>query len=210
MNHDILINEPWLGWAQELQALSQAGLYYSKDPFDLERFERIRDISAQMLSYKTGISTEKIRELFCNEEGYQTPKIDTRAVLVQDNKILLVQEKDERWSLPGGWVDVNLSIKTNTEKETQEEAGLDVEAYRLIAVQDRNLHNTPPIPYGVCKVFVLCKLLGGAFQKNIETVDSGYFSLENLPPLSEGKNTREQIAMCLKAAQSTSWEVLFD
>lgn len=210
MNKEILINEPWLGWAQELQALAQAGLYYSKDPFDLERFERIRSISAEMLSYKTGISIEKIRELFCNETGYQTPKIDTRAVLVQDNKILLVQEQDGKWSLPGGWMDVNLSIKTNTEKETREEAGLEVEACRLIAVQDRNRHNTPPTPYGICKVFVQCRLLGGSFQKNIETVDSGYFSLENLPPLSEGKNTREQIAMCLKAAQSAQWEVLFD
>ncbi len=205
-----LLQEPWLKWAQELQSLSQAGLYYSKNPFDLERFERIREISAEMLSLKTGLSVEKVKDLFCNETGYQTPKMETRAAIIKENKILLVQERDGLWAMPGGWMDVNQSVKANTEKETKEEAGLDVEAYRLIAVQDRNRHNEPPIPYGVCKIFVLCRVLGGAFQANIETLDSGYFSLEALPPLAESKNTKEQLSMCMEAAKNENWQVLFD
>ena len=116
-------SEPWLDWAVELQSIAQAGLYYGKDRFDRERYQRVREIAAQMLSHKTGISPEKVRDLFCCETGYQTPKLDTRAAIFQGETILLVQETDGRWSLPGGWVDAGLSVKENTIKEVREEAG---------------------------------------------------------------------------------------
>ena len=90
-------------WAKELQSLAQAGLFYGKDRFDKERYQRIRDISAEMMSKKTELPVDVVKNLFCNDSGYQTPKIDTRAAIVQNGKILLVQENDGRWSLPGGW-----------------------------------------------------------------------------------------------------------
>lgn len=200
----------WLDWAKELQFIAQAGITYSKDPFDRERFERIREIAVEIISFQSGIPLEKVKNLFCNETGFQTPKLDTRAAIFKEDKILLVKERAGTWSLPGGWVDVTESIKTNTEKEVKEEAGLDVKAVRLIAVQDRNLHNLPPYAYNVCKVFVLCEVAGGYFQPNIETVESKYFSVDDIPALSEEKNTKEQIAMCFEAYHSKWWEVLFD
>ena len=200
----------WLEWAKELQFIAQAGLTYSKDAFDIERFERIREISAEIVSRQTGLPLEKVKDLFCNEEGFQTPKLDTRAAIFKANRILLVKEKNGTWSLPGGWVDVNQTIKSNTIKEVKEEAGLDVEATRIIAVQDRNLHNLPPYAYNVCKVFVLCEAKGGAFQPNIETIESGYFSLDEIPPLAEEKNNKEQIEMCFAAYRDKDWEVQFD
>ena len=200
----------WLEWAKELQFIAQAGLTYSKDAFDIERFERIREISAEIVSRQTGLPLEKVKDLFCNEEGFQTPKLDTRAAIFKDNKILLVKEKNGTWSLPGGWVDVNQTIKSNTIKEVKEEAGLDVEATRIIAVQDRNLHNLPPYAYNVCKVFVLCEAQGGDFQPNIETIESDYFSLDEIPPLAEEKNNKDQIEMCFAAYRDKDWEVQFD
>lgn len=200
----------WLEWAKELQFIAQAGLTYSKDAFDIERFERIREISAEIVSRQTGLPLEKVKDLFCNEEGFQTPKLDTRAAIFKANRILLVKEKNGTWSLPGGWVDVNQTIKSNTIKEVKEEAGLDVEATRIIAVQDRNLHNLPPYAYNVCKVFVLCEAQGGDFQPNIETIESGYFSLDEIPPLAEEKNNKEQIEMCFAAYRDKDWEVQFD
>lgn len=203
-------NEKWLQWAVELQGLAQAGLYYGKDQFDLERYERIREISAEMISYKTKIPMEKVKELFCNETGYQTPKLDTRAAIFREDKILLVKENNGTWSLPGGWVDVDVSVKENTIKEVKEEAGLDVTADLVIAIQDREKHNLPVYAYKVCKVFVLCSLIGGNFQKNIETVDSSYFGLEELPALAEAKNNYEQIKMCFDAYHSDHWVTQFD
>lgn len=200
----------WLEWAKELQFIAQAGLTYSKDAFDIERFERIREISAEIVSRQTGLPLEKVKDLFCNEEGFQTPKLDTRAAIFKDNKILLVKEKNGTWSLPGGWVDVNQTIKSNTIKEVKEEAGLDIEVTRIIAAQDRNLHNLPPYAYNVCKVFVLCETQGGDFQPNIETIESGYFSLDEIPPLAEEKNNKEQIEMCFAAYRDKDWEVQFD
>lgn len=134
-----------LEWAKELQFIAQAGLTYSKDPFDRERFERIRELSAEMMSQQSGLPLEQVKGLFCNETGFQTPKLDTRAAIFKDGKILLVKERNETWSLPGGWVDVMQTIRSNTIKEVKEEAGLDVEAVRIIALHDRNLHNPPPL-----------------------------------------------------------------
>lgn len=204
--------ESWLKWAMELQFLAQAGITYSKDPYDLERFQHIRDISAEMVSFKTAIDLKKVKDLFCNETGFQTPKIDTRAAIFNGEQILLVKEKNNTWSLPGGWVDVNESIKTNTIKEVKEESGYTVNAVKLIAAQNRNLHNFPIYAYGICKVFVLCEILDSneAFITNNETVERNFFSLQNLPHLATEKNTANQIKLCFEAKDDPNWQTKFD
>ena len=111
--------EKWLKWAIEIQSLSQIGLTYTKDVYDRERYQRLREISAEMLAEKTEVSIEKVKDLFCHETGYQTPKLDTRAAIFRNNKILLVHENNGTWSLPGGWCDVLESVKSNTEKEVK-------------------------------------------------------------------------------------------
>lgn len=204
-------NERLVQWAVELQSIAQAGLAYSKDPYDLERFSRIREISAEIMSEKTGVSLELVTDIFCSEKGFQTPKLDTRAAIFQDDRILLVKETlSDTWSMPGGWVDVDQSIASNTIKEVKEEAGLDVVADRLVAVLDRNRHNTPPYAHGICKAFVLCTVIGGEFTPNLETSASGYFALDNLPELSLGKNTEAQIRLCHDAYRDEKWQVVFD
>lgn len=201
----------WLDWAVEIQSLAQAGLAYTNNVYDIERYERLREISAEMLSYKTDIPVEKVKDLFCNETGYQTPKVDTRAAIFEDGKILLVHEKNGTWSLPGGWCDVNQSVAENTIKETWEEAGLHVKADRMIAVQDRNKHNLPIYAYGVVKIFIQCSVINGAFMENIETTETKYFGREELPePLAEEKTSKEQILMCFDAYNAEHWQVLFD
>ena len=204
-------NEKWLQWTIELQSLAQAGLTYGKDIYDKERYERIREISAEILSNMSDIPEETVRNLFCNESGYQTPKIDTRAAIFKDGKILLVCESNGKWSLPGGWCDVNLSVGENTIKEVKEESGLDVVSDSIIAIQDRAKHNLPLYAYGICKVFVLCSIVGGSFQENIETTGFDYFSENSLPDLATEKNTAEQIKMCFEAHRAgDKWKTLFD
>ena len=205
------MKEQWLEWAIELQSLAQAGLTYGKDIFDRERYERIREISAEIMAYKTDIPVQKVKDLFCNETGYQTPKLDTRAAIFQNGKILLVKENSGKWSLPGGWVDVNVSVKENTIKEVKEEAGLDVTADKVIAIQDRSKHNLPVYAYGVCKIFVLCSLVGGEFVENIETTGFDYFSQSDIPNLATEKNNEEQIKMCFEAYRAgNNWKTIFD
>ena len=203
--------DKWLSWIIEIQSLAQAGLAYTKNVYDIERYERLREISAEMLAQKSTLSLSKIKELFCSEIGYQTPKLDTRAAIFQNDKILLVHENNDTWSLPGGWVDVLESIKSNTIKEVKEETGLDVETIKIISIQDRNKHNKPTYAYGICKVFVLCSLIGGHFIENNETTEIKYFSLSNLPNnLANEKTTKEQIAMCFKAYYDKNWQTEFD
>lgn len=202
--------ERWREWAIRLQSIAQAGLYYGKDKFDLERYQQIRDISAEMISYKSEIPVDKVKELFCSEVGYQTPKLDTRAAIFQKDKILLVKESNGSWSLPGGWVDADISARENVVKEVKEEAGLDVTVDLVVAVQDREKHNLPVYAYKVCKIFVLCSVVSGAFEPNLETTESRYFELDQLPQLAEEKNTVEQIEMCFNAYHSENWKTLFD
>ena len=195
----------------EIQSMAQAGLTYTDNAYDIERYERLRELAAEMISEKSGIPLGKVKDLFCNETGYQTPKLDTRAAIFKDNKILLTHENNGTWSLPGGWCDVLESVKSNTIKEVKEETGLDVKAVKVIAVQDRNKHNVPIYAYGVCKVFILCEIIGGKFAENIETTGFEYFSLDNLPVnLAEEKTSKEQIEMCFDAVQDKNWSTYFD
>ena len=180
-----LLTEPWLTWAIEIQSIAQNGLAYCKNIYDIERYERLRDLAAEMLSYKTDIPVEKVKSLFCHEQGYQTPKIDSRAAIFKHDKILLVQENDGLWSLPGGWVGVLETIDSNTVKEVKEEAGLDVKPRFLIAIHAQHKRNYPPFAYRVLKAFVMCELLGGKFQHNSETLQSAYFALDELPEMNK-------------------------
>lgn len=203
--------EKWLKWAIEIQSLAQAGLTYTDNVYDIERYERLREIAAEIIEEKSNISLEKAKDLFCNENGYQTPKIDTRAAIFKDEKILLTHENNGTWSLPGGWCDVLESVASNTIKEVKEETGLDVETIKIIAVQDRNKHNKPIYAYGVCKIFVLCNVIGGEFIENIETTEIKYFSLDEIPNnLAEEKTNNKQIEMCFKAYKDEKWQTQFD
>ena len=203
--------EKWLKWAIEIQSLAQAGLTYTDNVYDIERYERLREIAAEIIEEKSNISLEKVKDLFCNENGYQTPKIDTRAAIFKDDKILLTHENNGTWSLPGGWCDVLESVASNTIKEVKEETGLDVETIKIISIQDRNKHNKPIYAYGVCKIFVLCNVIGGEFIENIETTEIKYFSLDKIPNnLAEEKTNNEQIEMCFKAYKDEKWQTQFD
>ena len=205
-----LLTEPWLTWAIEIQSIAQNGLAYCKNIYDIERYERLRDLAAEMLSYKTDIPVEKVKSLFCHEQGYQTPKIDSRAAIFKHGKILLVQENDGLWSLPGGWVDVLETIDSNTVKEVKEEAGLDVKPRFLIAIHAQHKRNYPPFAYRVLKAFVMCEPLGGKFQHNSETLQSAYFTLDELPEMNNEKNTKEQVELCFQAYHSKHWITEFD
>ncbi len=205
------MNDKWIEFAIRIQSIAQAGLQYGKDKYDRERYEELRQIAAEMLSLKTDIPTNKIFGLFCNESGYQTPKVDTRAAVFVDGKILLVHENNGTWALPGGWCDVDQSVASNTEKEVHEEAGLVVKSEKKIAVQDWRKHNARNYVYGVVKIFVLCRYEGGEFEENIETTGIGFFSKDELPTnLASEKCTKEQILMCFESYENPSMATLFD
>ena len=205
------MNDKILDWAMKIQSIAQSGLAYCKDVYDNERYEQLRSLAAEMLAERTEIPEGKIKDIFCGEKGYQTPKVDTRAAIFKDGKILLVHENNGTWSLPGGWCDVLESVKSNTVKEVKEETGLDAEAVRLIAVQDRNKHNVPIYAYGVCKVFVLCRVTGGSFCENSETTEIAYFAPDEIPQnLAVEKTSREQIEMCFEADKDENWQTMFD
>ncbi|MFW5786918.1 MAG: NUDIX hydrolase N-terminal domain-containing protein [Halanaerobiales bacterium] len=201
----------WLKYAKKLQSIAQAGLTYSQDEYHRERFEQIKEISLDILKNYTEIDRKKIRNIFAEGEGYPTPKVDVRAAVFKKGKILLVKEKqDKRWSLPGGWAEVDLSLKENIIKETEEEAGVKVRPLRIIAIQDRRKHNEPPSAYGIYKIFVECEYIEGSFEKNVETLNAAFFERENLPELSEPRNSVEQIDMCFTVKDKEVHEPYFD
>lgn len=202
--------EKWLELVIEIQSIAQAGLEYTENVYDRERYERLRELSAEMINLKSDIPVEKVRKIFCNENGYQTPKLDTRAAIFKDGKILLVHEKNGTWAMPGGWCDVLQSIRSNTIKEVKEESGLDAIPKKLIAMHDKKQRNKRVDPYAITTAYVLCDAIGGSFKENSETTEIGYFSLDELPVLAEEKNTKEQIAMCFEAAKNENWETQFD
>ncbi len=206
-----MMNDAWIEFAIRIQSIAQAGLQYGKDRFDRERYTELRQIAAEMLAMKTDIPTDRVYDLFCNETGYQTPKVDTRAAVFVDGKILLVHEADGTWSLPGGWCDVDQSVASNTQKEVREETGCTVSAERLIAVQDWRKHNVTNYAYGVVKIFVLCRYEDGQFEENTETTGIGFFRREALPThLATAKCTAEQIGMCFDAYENPDRPTQFD
>lgn len=184
----------WLEWVKRMQAIAQSGLTYTQCEFELERYQTLQTLTIEILEHHTPHDFQDLNELFKHESGYATPKVDVRGVVFKENKILLVQEKmDHKWAIPGGWADVGLTPKEVAVKEVFEEAGLEVTAERLLAVMDKRDHDHPPSPFYIYKIFIACTQTGGTLQAGSETLDAQFFSLDELPPLSEHRNTQSQI-----------------
>ena len=209
---NVIKDDVWKQWAQELQFLAQCSLAYSKDKFDRERSERIREIACEMLSFKYDLPLEKIKMDFAGEIGYQTPKVETRAAVIKDNKILLVKEQfDGKWALPGGYQDVNMSIRENVIKESSEEAGAVVNPIKVVAVLDYNRHHHVNFPLGMVKIFVLCEYINHSFNENTETLGAEFYSLDDLPELSLTRTTKKQLEMCFECYKDPkNWDTIFD
>lgn len=208
----VKIVEPrWLHWAKQLQSIAQAGLTYSKDVYDLERFELIREISIDIVEKHTDFDKTIIKNLFASETGYATPKVDVRAVVFKEGKILMVQERAEGdWSLPGGWADIGLTPGEVAVKEVKEEAGFDVKPVKLIAVTDNKRHPHPPSLYHVYKLFILCEIVGGQAAVSVETSAVKFFAEDELPKLSAARNTKSQIEMAFRFMKNPDEPVYFD
>lgn len=186
----------WLKWVQELQAIAQTGLAYTQDVFDRERYERIRELAAEIAAAYTGSEFLPIRDLFAGEVGHATPKVDVRGVIFQDNRIVLVKEsKDGGWTLPGGWVDIGESAAEACTREVYEESGYRTRAVKLLAVYDRNKHGHPPHIWHIYKLFFLCEPNGAPepLAANDETEAVALFAEDAIPPLSVGRVTPAQI-----------------
>lgn len=200
-----------LEWAQPLQALAQNGLTFANDPFDRERYEAIRDIAAEMMAAQAATNFNTIKALMMQETGYQTPKVDSRGAVFRDGQILLVRERaDGRWSLPGGWIDMNESPGEAVVREIQEETGYTTKALKLLAVYDKNKHDHPPSIYHAYKLFFLCELLGGSPTHTIETDGVDFFPEDALPELSVTRVTTGQIARLFEHYRNPNWPTDFD
>ncbi len=185
----------WLEWAKELQAISQNGLTFSENEFDILRYERIREIAAEIMSAHSGTSSEFINDLFKKQDGYATPKVDVRGIVFLNDKVLLVKEKaDGGWTPPGGWADPNETPSESVEREVFEESGFRVKAEKILAVYDRTKQgHTPPFPFHVYKIFFYCRLIGGKKTLSNETDGVDFFDVRNLPPLSLARVNEKQL-----------------
>lgn len=184
----------WLGHIRQLQAIAQTGLTYARDPFDIQRYELLRDTAVQLLADRSQSDPEIVRPLFAADSGYATPKVDIRAVIIQSGRVLLVRERsDGLWTLPGGWADVGASPAEVAEKEVREETGFVVRASKLLAVYDRDKHGHPPLAHHVYKLFFRCEIVGGAPASSMETSAVEFFRKDELPALSRSRVTEAQI-----------------
>ncbi|MGL9774428.1 MAG: NUDIX hydrolase [Sodalis sp. (in: enterobacteria)] len=181
--------------AQKIQALAQTGLTYAAAAYDIERYEQLRDIAGDLMTQPPPPTDARtfISE-FKQQEGYATLKVDARALILCEGKILLVKEADDSaWSLPGGWADVGDCPSTAVCREAREETRLQVEATRLLGLWDRNLHGHPPYPWHVYKLIFHCRETNGALRLSPESLDIDFFDPDRLPPLSLTRIVPEEI-----------------
>jgi len=192
------MSEPhWLTLSRELQAIAQTGLAFTQDPYDRERYEALTALAARMLAARTATPVAEITALFRGESGYATPKVDVRAAVFDDRgRVLLVREAmdHDRWTLPGGWQDVNVTAAENAVKEVREESGYEARVVKLAAVWDRTRQGHPPSVFASLKLFFLCELTGGEARTSLETTEVDWFERGALPAdLSLGRVLPAQI-----------------
>src|SRR5262245_58036004 len=200
----------WVNWVRRLQSIAQNGRNYCKNEFDLQRYQQVEDIAAEIAAKYADGELETIVAMFKHETGPSTPKIDVRAAVISEDKILLVKERGDGWTLPGGWVDPGESPSEAAVRETKEESGYDVNAARLMAIYDRDRHAHPPCPFHVYKLIFLCNLVGGLAKTSLETEAACFFGEDEIPALSESRVLPSQVKRAFAFARDPSLPPDFD
>jgi ADP-ribose pyrophosphatase YjhB (NUDIX family) len=197
---------------KKLKNIADLGLLYATDPFDRERYTELHELSLKLLAQLTDTPLSKINDFYAPITDYPTPKVDVRALVLNDkNQILLARERsDRRWSLPGGWADVGLSASEVAAKEVHEETGLTVSPTRLLAVFDKKCHPHPPQAFYVYKFVILCTIVSGELVPAHDILDARFFDIADLPPLSENRILASQIALVYQKAVGLDLEAYFD
>ncbi len=200
----------WLDLARELFSISQSGLTYCKDEYDLHSYRRLQEISAEIIVSESGLSGETVLQTFSMQAGYATPKIDVRGAVFRDGRILLVQEKaDKKWAMPGGWADIGDLPSEMVKREVFEESGLEVRAAKVIAVYDANRFG-PMEFFHAYKIIFLCELVGGETLTNFETVAVDFFDITDLPPLSKARTDERMLQEVFAHVHDPSRPTAFD
>jgi len=201
----------WLGVVRELRAIAQTGLTFSTDRFDRQRYERLRELTASLLALGSDADYGAILGLLQQDIGYGTPKVDVRGAAFIDGRILMVREiSDGKWTLPGGWADVNQTAAECVVREIAEESGFQARALKLAAVHDYQKSNRPGAVDSIYKMFFLCEITGGAARPSDETSEVAFFSRDALPPLSVGRSTAAQILRMFEHHESPELAADFD
>ncbi len=198
------MNRKILEYLKRIQAMAKTGLSYTENPYDVERYEEMRDTTNALLAELSNANLDQVQFQFEQlDNDYPTPKVDVRGVVIRDHKILLIQEKsDQKWAMPGGWCDIGYSPSENIVKEVYEEAGLKVKPVRVLSVWDKAKHNHPDDLRSVYKINFLCEIVEGELNVGHEALDGGFFGLDELPPLSLHRNTEAQIRKLIELAGS--------
>lgn len=200
----------WIEWAQEIFSLSQSGLTYSGNEYDVQRYKRLQEITAEMIASQSEIEKRTVLESFSMQAGYITPKVDVRGAVVRDGKILLIQERaDDHWAMPGGWADLGNSPKSVAEREVWEESGFRVKAEKVVAVLDAN-RIEPFEFYHAYKIIFLCTLLDGEPRTSHETLAVDFFDPDHLPPLSIYRTNQDMIQEVFAHIQNPDRPTAFD
>ena len=189
-------SENIMEWARELRAIGQTGLHYSENAYERERYERVRQIAAEMLARCSTLEPGEVVELDAADFAYVTPKVDVRGIVFRGDRVLLVREvaDDGRWTVPGGWADVNDAPSEAVVREIAEESGYEARPVSLLAVYDREKQgHVPPYPVHVYKLFFHCEITGGSPETDHETSDVGFFDVDELPELSVARVTEAQL-----------------
>ena len=201
----------WLKWAREIQQLSQTGLAFAVTKYEKQRYEQLIRLTAEIIEHHTQLGKETVETVLMKQPGYATPKIDVRAAVIKDEKILLVQERtDKRWAMPGGWADVG-DIPSNVAiRETKEESGYDVKPVKVIGVFDANRSGGHLELFHAFKIVFLCEFVGGKAKTSDETMDVSFYSFESLPPLSQNRTNNNHIKEIIAHLKDPSRAAYFD
>jgi ADP-ribose pyrophosphatase YjhB (NUDIX family) len=209
---DQVADPQWLSWTKRLQAIAQSGLTFTRDHYDQQRYEELRELAAEMMAAGAGMpDSKKVLDLFREESGYATPKVEVRGAVIREDRILLVREREDGgWTMPGGWADVGEAPSEMVVREVKEESGFDVVPRKLAALFDRNKHPHPPMPLHAYKLLFLCDLVGGEATPSFETPEVAFFSRHALPKLSIARVTEYQIEHMFEHAAHPEWPTTFD
>lgn len=182
----------WLYWAREIQALAQTGYHYSENEYQRERYSRLTEIAAEILSEHTLLETDHLVVVFRDQSGYATPRVDVRGAVFNGDRLLMVREREDNgWTLPGGWADVGDVPSEATEREVWEETGFRVKARKLIGVYDAN--RVGPLElFHAFKLVFLCDLISGEARTSFETSAVQFFAEDEVPPFLSGERTRSR------------------